>query len=653
MLSSAAAKLAIALICAACLSDALAAGQEKSSEENIIGTIDPAAERRLGELVLQQVLTSYSASTDQAKIALVNEVGYRILRAIDDSGFLDDWKFIVINSDRVNAFSLPGGKIIICSRLLRDITANGKTDLGMLAGIIGHEIAHVRMHHAIANLRSDASMAWVLDNLSWVDTSVATWTEEQKRRAAEMARARFTRDQEFEADQLGSFYAALGGYGFDGVVRWAEFELKNHADPSRIEYLPTKEPTGEVVALDHPRWSERIEKVRLFQARLLNVAGEFLWGNEMLRVGNLNKAIRCYRDVVDVFPNCFEAWNNLGTAYHLQYLEGRSVADLEFQARLVDYSRDLRKTVRGPGELASAIRAYRRAKQLDPMRTGVRLNLATALIHDVHTNRGNRDADLGEAGSLLNDLLAKAPDDPQFLNAKAILVHETSASGKGSENMIEVQDIFRKAATQGYLPAEFNFAVVQLKGGNTDQGAAGLQRYLQRDSVSRWAALARGLLHSKHIETPQPVSSSGSRVTSVLGVRLGVQARDVIATLGKPERIAQCVTPDGSKGEIYWYYSLGVACVFFDERVENINLFAQPQPQRPAAIAEVPPAPELAGIPIGATVDMLEKTLGKNAQIRQAQDSTEKTYSYIGDSAQMDFFLQRSKVYLISLHKRA
>jgi tetratricopeptide (TPR) repeat protein len=112
------------------------------------------------------------------------------------------------------------------------------------------------------------------------------------------------------------------------------------------------------------------------------VAGEFAWGNEMLRVGNLNKAVRCYKDVVDVFPNCFEAWNNLGKAYHLQYLQSRNVTELKFQAPIVDYRGDLRKTVRGPSELQSAIRAYRRAKQLDPVQTGVRLNLATALIHD-------------------------------------------------------------------------------------------------------------------------------------------------------------------------------------------------------------------------------------------------------------------------------
>jgi predicted Zn-dependent protease len=653
MLHSAITKPLLALICAAALTQAIA-GEQASVGQNIVGAIDPAAERRIGELLLERVLHNYSLSIDQTQTALVKQVGYRILHAIDDGAFVDDWQFIVIDSDQVNAMSLPGGKIIIFSGLLREVTTNEKIDVGMLAAVIGHEIVHARMHHFIANLRNKASMAWVLDNLGQLDANLALWSEEQKRRIAEMARARFTREQEFEADQLGSLYAALGGYGFDGAVRSLQVELKNHGDLSESEYIPEERPGGKVVAVDHPAWSERIEKIRSFQTRVLNVAGEFTWGNEMLRVGNLNKAIRCYKDAVDVFPNCFEAWNNLGKAYHLQYLQSRSVVDLKFQAQLIDYSRDLRKTVRGSSNLWSAIRAYRNAKQLDPMQRGVRLNLATALIHDAQTNRANREENLAEAKSLLNDLLAKDPENPQFLNAKAILLDENTATDKGrQQDAANVENLFRKSAARHYLPAEFNLAYVQFKSGNTDEGAAGLQRYLQYDSLSRWAAMARGLLHSKHIETPQVTAKSIPSVTSVLGVRLGARSSQVIETLGNPERTVRSVTADGSDGEIYLYYSLGIACVISDGQVESISLFTQGQLQLPVAIAEVPPAPELARVPIGATVDVLENSLGKDAQIRQAYDGTEKIYSYVMDSVQIDFFLQRSKVYLILLHKRA
>jgi predicted Zn-dependent protease len=491
-------KWLLALVCAAGLSHAIAGEQTGVVEENIVGAIDPAAEKRLGELILANILRTYARSTNQAQISLVNEVGYRILHAIDDNALIDDWQFIIINSEISNAFSLPGGKIIIFAGLLRDLTADGKIDSGILAAILGHEIAHARMHHFLANLRNRAAITWVIDNLSRLNPETKEqWTKQEDDRIGEMARARFTREQEFEADELGSLYAALAGYGFDGTIRSFQHQLKTNGDISQNEYLPMQRTDGQAHAADHPVWSERIAKVQSFQARLLNVAGEFTWGNEMLRVGNLNKAIRCYKDVVEVFPNCFEAWNNLGKAYHLQFLQSRPVAELKFQAQIVDYGGDLRKMMRGPTELQSAVRAYRRARQLDPMQTGVRLNLVTALIHDAQTNGAKRGDDLNEAGSLLNDLLAKDPDNPQFLNAKAILLRETNAADKGHGNdAAAVEDLFRKAATRHYLPAEFNLAVVQFKSGDAVQGAAGLQHYLQRASLSASGALARGIFAS-------------------------------------------------------------------------------------------------------------------------------------------------------------
>jgi predicted Zn-dependent protease len=654
MLASRLMKWLLASVCVASLSYAIAGEQTGVIEDNIVGAVDPAAEKRLGELILANVLRNYPSSANQSQVRLVSEIGYRILHAIDDDALIDDWQFIVINSEKSNAFSLPGGKIIISTAFLRDLTADGKVDLGMLAAILGHEIAHTRMHHFIANLRNRAALTWVIDNLGRLDSeSTAQWTEQQKDRIGELARARFTREQEFEADELGSLYAALAGYGFDGTIRSFQRELKTNGDFSQNEYLPTLRTDGQARAADHPAWSERIAKVQSFQGRLLNVAGEFTWGNEMLRVGNLNKAIQCFKDVVAVFPNCFEAWNNLGKAYHLRYLQGRKVAELQFQTQLVDYNRDLRETVRGSSGLESTIRAYRRAKQIDPTQTGVRLNLATALIHDAQINRANRGEDLGEAGLLLDVLLTKDPDNPQFLNAKAVLLHETDTPVETGQGSVKIGDLFQKAAARHYLPAEFNRAVVQFKSGNTTEGATGLQHYLQRDSLSRWAALARGLLHSKHIETPKAESASTPPVSSVLGLQLGAQPRKVIDSLGKPERIVQCTTADGSEGVIYWYYSLGFSCVISEGRVESINLFVQPQPERPAAVAETPPAPELAGVPIGATVNALEDSLGKAAQVRQAHDGMEKIYSYLSDPVQIDFFVQRSKIYLITLHKRA
>ncbi len=44
---------------------------------------------------------------------------------------------------------------------------------------------------------------------------------------------------------------------------------------------------------------------------------------------------------------------------------------------------------------------------------------------------------------------------------------------------------------------------------------------------------------------------------------------------------------------------------------------------------------------------------GKAAQIRQAQETTQRIYSYLSDTVQVDFFVQLSKIYLITVRKRA
>src|SRR5450432_1870553 len=152
----------VTIVCAFCFSQVSGGELPTVREDNIVGAIDPALERRIGDLILQGVLRANSRSTDKMQIDLVNKIGQRILNAIDSDGLTDDWQFMVIDSELNDAVSLPGGKILIFEGLLSEITTDGKADAGMLAAIIGHEIAHVRMHHSLDTLRNAASMEWIV-----------------------------------------------------------------------------------------------------------------------------------------------------------------------------------------------------------------------------------------------------------------------------------------------------------------------------------------------------------------------------------------------------------------------------------------------------------------------------------------------------------
>lgn len=643
-------KWLVLIVCAFCLSEARIGEGATVREDNIIGAIDPALEKRIGALMLQNVLRTNSQSSDKPQVHLVNEIGQRILNAIDDDGLTDDWQFLVIDSEAVNAFSLPGGKILIFSGLLSEITTDGKTDTGMLAAIIGHEIAHMRMHHGLESLRNAASMEWIIDNLDRLNgESAQSWNDEQKRLLGEMARARFTREQEFEADQLGSLYAALAGYGFDGIIRWSELESQKIGDNGMTEYVPEQLANGKIAAQDHPTWSERIAKARVFQGRLLNIAGEFTWGSEMLKVGNLDKAVQCFKDVVVTFPNCFEAWNNLGNAYHRRYLQTQKVAALKFQIQLVDYCRDLRETVRGSGGLQAAIQAYRRAKQLDPGRLGVRLNLATALLQDALMNPAHREDDLGEAAQLLDGLLAKRPNEPAFLNAKAILFYAKEPKGDSAS----AAGIFARAAAQNYLPAKFNLAIAQLEAGRKTEGVAELRNYLAGDSRSPWADFARATLQARHEEAPPKTERPiVPLVDSVLKVRLGATRDQLVSILHAPERLESCTIGENYPAAILWYDSIGAAFLLANDQVVSVILFPQVQPPDYDLGGNSLPAPEIAGVSIGGSQEDIEKAFGRATQMTSAPGRDEKVYSYLSSAARVDFRMKSSRIYSIILSKR-
>ena len=57
------------------------------------------------------------------------------------------WEFAVINSDQVNAFVVPGGKVVVYTGLLKLL--RGPAMETQVAAVLGHEIAHVVARHAV------------------------------------------------------------------------------------------------------------------------------------------------------------------------------------------------------------------------------------------------------------------------------------------------------------------------------------------------------------------------------------------------------------------------------------------------------------------------------------------------------------------------
>jgi predicted Zn-dependent protease len=102
------------------------------SQEIAMGTeAQPQLTEQYGGEVADQIATGYVTEVGQAMAALT-EGDYPSL----------PWEFTLLDSDVINAFALPGGKVF----LSRGLAARMR-DEAQMAGVIGHEIGHVTARH--------------------------------------------------------------------------------------------------------------------------------------------------------------------------------------------------------------------------------------------------------------------------------------------------------------------------------------------------------------------------------------------------------------------------------------------------------------------------------------------------------------------------
>jgi tetratricopeptide (TPR) repeat protein len=467
---------------------------EHEHEAKVVAAIDPATEVRLGKLQRDDLLEKYHISTNQAYIDAVNRIGRRIANTLlyERPDLIDDWVFTIVDGKDVNCFCLGGGQVVVLEGFLDRIAkANGGVlDEDMVASVLGHEMAHNVRRHGLMSESTWGSITWILEHLNDINkNSDGHLTAEEVEKLKELARASFTRIQEFEADLLGALYATRAGFnGFEGALRWMQLEANDKDQEFSMSEYPEEQGNGENRPGDHPTWKERITKIESYRDTIANLAGEYNWGEYLLKTYNFGKAAECFQDLTKVFPDSFEAWNNLGIAYHWEYLQTAGKWG-KFQPSLVDYFVQVRDQVPGESPLDKAIRAYQEALKINPHAVGTQSNLAIALIE-------THEAESIEAAeAILQNLLKTDPENPIYINDLAILTYwKTQGSSKTAVNQTEAEGLFAKAAALDYLPAKYNLAVLRLETGKEQDGVAGLQDYLKTDAFSPWAKLAVDLI---------------------------------------------------------------------------------------------------------------------------------------------------------------
>jgi predicted Zn-dependent protease len=168
-------------------------------------------DRRLGEETAQSVEEQIGLVDDKALADDVGAVGARVAAAVPNRRF--EYRFAVVDQVEPNAFAAPGGYIYVSRGLLALTRAEDE-----LAGVLAHEIQHVERRHSVQQMQKEARLGLLAlpgvlaagivssDLAALVATPIAA------------VGARYSRDQEREADTLGQPIAAAAGYDPMGIV---------------------------------------------------------------------------------------------------------------------------------------------------------------------------------------------------------------------------------------------------------------------------------------------------------------------------------------------------------------------------------------------------------------------------------------------------
>ena len=156
------------------------------------------------------------------------------------------WEVNVVTSDEMNAFCMPGGKIVFYSGLIRKLELNDDE----IAVVMGHEIAHALREHSREQV-SQAMASQALIGVGAALLGLPSGTAGLANSAYDaLVATKFSRDDESEADRIGLELAARAGFNpAAGAELWKKM-LKAHQGGGQMEFLST-----------HPTETARIQQI--------------------------------------------------------------------------------------------------------------------------------------------------------------------------------------------------------------------------------------------------------------------------------------------------------------------------------------------------------------------------------------------------------
>ena len=185
------------------------------------GALLLAGETEAGNHMAKTYKQNFTLVDNAQQLGYVDSIGQKLAKLMGRDDF--KYEFFIVEDSTPNASALPGGKIFINTGILQLMDSESE-----LAGILAHEIAHSVLSHGFQDIANN-SISSILP-------------------LGEYINADFSRDQEKEADLLGTRVLASADYSADGIYNIM----------AKLKQLETKSSWSDSLLASHPASEERM-----------------------------------------------------------------------------------------------------------------------------------------------------------------------------------------------------------------------------------------------------------------------------------------------------------------------------------------------------------------------------------------------------------
>ena len=178
--------------------------------------ISTSSEVQMGNQINNEISSKNRVLKDTEEAKRLETIGQRVARVSDRQDF--QYHFHLIESNELNAFTVPGGHIYFYTGLFHKLMTDDQ-----IASVLAHEIGHCAAKHTVKKFQGALGYSTVrnvvLRVIAWKVPGAQNIAALGANGLMKLAMTAYSRNDEYEADRLGIKYLYLAGFDLNGMIR--------------------------------------------------------------------------------------------------------------------------------------------------------------------------------------------------------------------------------------------------------------------------------------------------------------------------------------------------------------------------------------------------------------------------------------------------